>query len=75
MSGERRDTPESKPKCEYCGKTLMVQDEQGGKADGNRVVLETDGSQKRACKNCADRLSSQQPTLNSKTNPSQQPST
>jgi|GEM_PF-2054288 ribosome-binding protein aMBF1 (putative translation factor) len=74
MSGERRDTPESKPKCEYCGKILMVQDEEGRNADGNKVVLETDGSQKRACKNCADRLS-QQPRLNRETNPRQQPST
>jgi len=50
-------TSESKARCEYCGKRLVVQDEQGGNADGNRVVLEVDGSQKRACRSCADRLS------------------
>ena len=50
-------TAASVPKCEYCGKKLVVQDEHGG-GDGNRVVLEVDGSQKRACKSCADRLSS-----------------
>ena len=52
-----RKTTESKTRCEYCGKKLVVQDEQGRNADGNRVVLEVDGSQKRACRSCADRLS------------------
>ena len=50
-------TVESRTKCDYCGKRLVVQDRQGGNADGNRVVLEVDGSQKRACRSCAERLS------------------
>ena len=48
---------ELRARCEYCGKRLVVQGERGGSADGNRMVLEVDGSQKRACRNCADRLS------------------
>lgn len=44
-------------RCEYCGKKLVVQDKNGQNADGNRVVLEVDGSRKRACRSCADRLS------------------
>ncbi len=47
---------EPRLKCDYCGKVLMVQDELGKNADGNRMVLEANGSQKRACKNCADKL-------------------
>lgn len=50
-------TASLRARCEYCGKRLVVQDAQGGNADGNRVVLEVDGSQKRACRGCADRLS------------------
>jgi hypothetical protein len=50
-------TAELRARCEYCGKRLVVQDERGENADGNRVVLEVDGSQKRACRSCADRLS------------------
>ena len=50
-------TTELRARCEYCGKRLVVQDEQGENADGNRVVLEVDGSQKKACRSCADRLS------------------
>jgi len=42
--------------CEYCGKKLNVQDEYGENLDGNRMVLEIDGSRKRACRRCADRL-------------------
>ncbi|MGP8057942.1 MAG: hypothetical protein ACLP9K_10130 [Nitrososphaerales archaeon] len=44
-------------RCGYCGKKLVVQHERGENADGNIVVLETDGSRKRACRGCADRLS------------------
>ncbi len=44
-------------RCEYCGKKLVVQDEFGANADGNRVVLEIDGTQKRACRSCAERMS------------------
>jgi hypothetical protein len=57
---------ELKPRCDYCGKVLVVQDEQGNNADGNRVVLEVDGSQKRACRSCADRLSKGQVLENQK---------
>jgi hypothetical protein len=50
-------TVELRTRCDYCDKRLVVQDKQGGSADGNRVVLEVDGSRKRACRSCADRLS------------------
>ena len=50
-------TVELRTRCDYCGKRLVVQDRQGESADGNRVVLEVDGSRKRACRSCADRLS------------------
>ena len=48
---------ELRARCEYCGKRLVVQGERGGSADGNIVVLEADGSRKRACRDCTDRLS------------------
>jgi hypothetical protein len=44
-------------RCEYCGKRLVVQGRNGKSADGNRVVLEVDGTRKRACRSCADMLS------------------
>ncbi len=44
-------------RCEYCGKRLRVQNEDGENVDGNRVVLEIDGSRRRACRRCADSLS------------------
>jgi len=56
-AGMRAGTAQSIARCEYCGKKLNVQDEQGANADGNRVVLEIDGSRKRACRICADKLS------------------
>jgi len=43
--------------CEYCGKRLEAQNEFGENVDGNRMVLEIDGSRKRVCRRCADRLS------------------
>jgi len=49
-------TTHAVPKCEYCGKKLLVQDVHGENADGNRVVLEVDGTRKRACRSCAERL-------------------
>lgn len=36
-------------KCEYCGKRLV-------RMDGNRTVLEVNGSYRRACKGCAEEL-------------------
>jgi len=44
-------------RCEYCGKRLVVQGKDGENLDGNRVVLEIDGSRRRACRRCADSLS------------------
>jgi len=44
-------------RCGYCGKRLVVQNELGENADGNRVVIEVDGSRKRACRSCAEILS------------------
>ena len=44
-------------KCEYCGKRLVMQDKNGESVDGNRIVLEADGSRRRACKSCAEELS------------------
>ncbi|HYB75390.1 MAG TPA: hypothetical protein VEC08_00375 [Nitrososphaerales archaeon] len=44
-------------RCEYCGKRLEVQSRDGENVDGNRVVLEIDGSRRRACRSCADSLS------------------
>jgi len=43
--------------CEYCGKRLEAQNESGDNVDGNRMVLEIDGSRKRACRRCTDGLS------------------
>jgi hypothetical protein len=44
-------------RCDYCGKSLQVQSKDGENLDGNRVVLEVDGSRRRACRPCADSLS------------------
>jgi ribosome-binding protein aMBF1 (putative translation factor) len=51
-------TTQMADRCAYCGKRLVVQNELGENADGNRVVIEVDGSRKRACRSCADMLSS-----------------
>lgn len=47
----------STTRCGYCGRKIVVQDRQGEKADGNLMVLELDGSQKRVCRSGADGLS------------------
>jgi len=43
-------------KCDYCGKKIVVQNEDGENVDGNRMVLEIDGSRRRVCRRCSNNL-------------------